>query len=261
MQQSPIGIFDSGVGGLTILSEIQKILPLESCIYVADQKYAPYGEKTKQEIQKRAVNISRFLLKKNVKLIIVACNTATIASIGKLRKTFKVPIIGVVPVVKKAAEKTKTKKIAIFATPSTTKSAYLDELIKSYASGVDVMKDGATGLEKLIEAGNVKNLKIQDTLLRHLLPLKTAGVDVIALGCTHYPFVKSQIQKIVGKNVLVADSGGAVARRLKKVLENEKLLSERKNNDKYYTTGERQRFENVANRLTGDTIEAEHIEL
>ena len=259
MQQSPIGIFDSGVGGLTILSEIQKILPLESCIYVADQKYAPYGEKTKQEIQKRAVNISRFLLKKNVKLIIVACNTATIASIGKLRKTFKVPIIGVVPVVKKAAEKTKTKKIAIFATPSTTKSAYLDELIKSYASGVDVMKDGATGLEKLIEAGNVKNLKIQDTLLRHLLPLKTAGVDVIALGCIHYPFVKNQIQEIVGKNVLVLNSGGAVERQTKRILEENNTLAEKKGKDWYYTTGNNTEFSQLVEKLTIQKIHTEHI--
>lgn len=261
MQQSPIGIFDSGVGGLTILSEIQKLLPQESFIYVADQRHAPYGEKTKLEIQKRALTISHFLLKKNVKLIVIACNTSTIASINTLRRRFKIPIIGVVPVVKRAAETTNTKKIAVFATPSTIRSAYLQKLIKNFAPNAEVLRDGATGLEKLIEMSDLKDEKIQHTLVKHLLPLKEKGVDVIALGCTHYPFVKKQIQKIVGKNILVLDSGGAVARQTKRILEAENALAEKKGKDWYYTTGNKEDFDIVVKKLTGKKISTEQIHI
>lgn len=262
MNNSPIGIFDSGVGGLTVLSELQKLLPHESFIYVADQTYAPYGKRTKKEIKERSIKITNFLLSKKAKIIIVACNTATIQSIERLRRSFTLPVIGVVPVIKTAAEKTKTKKIAVFATPATTNSAYLTFLIQKYAKDLIVYKNGATGLENLIEEGDLANPKIEKILKEHLLPLKNEGVDVIALGCTHYPFLKNRMQEIVGPEILILDSGGAVARNTKRVLTDINDLSlAKKRKDWYYTTGEVNKFQNIVKELLSTEIVAEHINI
>lgn len=254
MNNAPIGIFDSGVGGLSILSEMQSLLPLESFIYVADQAFMPYGAKSSAEIQTRAQKISQFLEKEGVKMIVVACNTATIVAVDKLRELFRFPIIGVVPVIKTATEKTKTKKIAVFTTPSTAESLYLEDLIKKFGRGMIVCKDGATGLEILIESGDLTNPQIEKTLKQHLLPLKNSKVDVIALGCTHYPFLRSHMQKIVGDDILILDSGGAVARRVKAVLHKEKLLAETKNQDLYYTSGNTEKFQDLAKKLLAKEI-------
>lgn len=257
---SPIGVFDSGVGGLTVLSELQKLLPGESFIYIADQKYIPYGTKSQDEVRSRALSLAKFLEEKNVKIIVVACNTATVAAIKALRKMCTVPVIGIVPVIKTAAEKTKTKKIAVFATPITTKSSYLTLLIKKFADGAFVYKNGATGLENLVEEGNLTNPKIETILKEHLLPLKASGVDVIALGCTHYPFLKEKMQEIVGKDILILDSGGAAARQTKRILKEINALSLAKaNKDWYYTTGDANTFQAVVEKLLGKKIHAKHI--
>ncbi|MFI5265155.1 MAG: glutamate racemase [Candidatus Levyibacteriota bacterium] len=264
MGNRPIGVFDSGVGGLTVLVELQTQLPKESFIYIADQKYIPYGTKSRSTVKARALALATFLEEKNVKIIVVACNTATVIAIDALRKECPVPIIGIVPVIKTAAEKTKTKKIAVFATPATTKSAYLTRLIKKFADGAYVYKNGATRLEDLIETGDLTNPKIERILKKHLLLLKKAGVDVIALGCTHYPFLKDRMQKIVGKNILILDSGGAAARQTKRVLEEEEIKAlslAKKSKDWYYTTGDASAFQNVVKKLLGKKIHAVHIDL
>lgn len=260
--KQPIGIFDSGVGGLTVLVELKKLLPQESFIYIADQKYIPYGNKSQNKIKVRALTLAKFLEKKNVKIIVVACNTATVISIDALRKACTVPIIGVVPVIKTAAERTTTKKIAVFATPATTTSAYLTMLIQKFADGTFVYKNGATRLEDLIETGDLTNPKIDTILKEHLLPLKKNGVDVIALGCTHYPFLKDHIQKVVGKNILILDSGGAAARQTKRVLEGIKKLSlAKESKDWYYTTGDANTFQSVVKKLLGENVNAIYLEL
>ena len=261
MKNNPIGVFDSGVGGLSVLRELHKLLPQENFVYLADQKYMPYGSKSTKELLIRVASILIFFQQKNVKVVVMACNTATIFTIEEMREKFRFPILGVVPVIKTVSLASKTGVIAVFATPTTSKSEYLNELIVKYADNKTVIRVGETHLEDLIENGETDSEEVLGILNKELKPLLKKNVDAIALGCTHYPFVKDQIQHIVGKDVLVADSGGAVARRLKQVLENERLLSESKNNDEYYTTGERQKFENVANKLLGGTIEAEHIEL
>nr|MBP9815107.1 aspartate/glutamate racemase family protein [Candidatus Levybacteria bacterium] len=142
MNNSPIGIFDSGVGGLTVLSEIEKLLPEENFIYLADQAFAPYGKRTISELQERTKRVSKFLIEKNVKLIVVACNTASTSSIKYLRKNFPVPFIGVVPVIKTLASVSETKKTAVLATPITTKSIYLDLLISEFGQDITVYKVG-----------------------------------------------------------------------------------------------------------------------
>ena len=254
MNNNPIGIFDSGVGGLSILLEVKKLLPKETFFYLADQEYMPYGGKTTEELIKRTDKIASFLVSRQVKAIVVACNTATIAAIDTLRQRYKVPIIGTVPVIKTIASATKTKNIAVFSTPSTSKSTYLDDLIQKFAPEMTVYRIGETSLEHFIEEGEIEGPQIEAVLKKELVPLVSAGVDAIALGCTHYPFVKEQIIKIVGNAVTVCDSGGAVARRLSQVLEHEGLLALQKGIDRYYTTGDEGKFKRVASKLLQEEI-------
>lgn len=246
-----IGIFDSGVGGLSVLLEAEKILPKESFVYFADQANAPFGAKSKKELEQISKNALSFLLKKDVKAVIIACNTATVYAIDYLRLRFSLPIIGTVPVIKTIAQKTKTGKIAVFSTPATAKSAYLSNLIKKYANGLQVKIVGGTGLEEMIENGNISGPKIEFALLKFLGPLIKENVDAVALGCTHYPFVKPKIEELFGKRITVFDSGGAIARRTKKVLENEDLLSLGGRKSIYFTTGDLVKFRTIAQKLLG----------
>lgn len=242
MDNRPIGIFDSGVGGLTILLEVKKLLPYENFIFVADQGNVPYGGKTKEQLQTYADKIVAFLIQKDAKAVIVACNTSTVYTIDFLRKKYKIPIIGTVPVIKTLAKITKTRKTAVFSTPATAKSPYLQKLINKFANGATVYRVGGTGLEELIETGNLDNKKIDKILHKSLKPLLKKRVDAIALGCTHYPFLRDQIQKIVGKNVQIVDSGGAVARRVKEILTKNRTRSNKRKEDFYYTSGDKKKF-------------------
>jgi glutamate racemase len=262
MDNRPIGIFDSGVGGLSILLEIQKLLPQETAIFVADQSFVPYGGKTKEQLLERVTKIIEFLRKKDVKAVVMACNTATVYTIDEMRQKFQMPIIGTVPVIKTIASISKTKKAAVFSTPATAKSFYLDGLIDKFAGGVEVTKVGGTGLEELVEEGELNSPEINAILKEELSPLVAGGIDAIALGCTHYPFLRANIETIVGKGITVVDSGGAVARRLKEVLTNNTELSERKDRDEYYTTGEAEKFQRVAEKLMNAKLpSAVHIDL
>lgn len=257
----PIGFFDSGVGGLSILIEAQKLLPYESTVFLADQKHIPYGGKSKEQLIEYVEKAMEFFLENNVKTVIFACNTATVYTIEEMRKKFDIPIIGTVPVIKTLANITKTGKTAVFSTPATAKSEYLKDLIKKFAKEIDVKTIGSSNLEELVEKGNLENPEIERILEGHLKPLVSEGVDSIALGCTHYPFLRNKIKKIVGKKVMVVDSGGAVARRLKEVLANNNALSGEKEFEKYYTTGDKSKFEIVAQELIGRKIDAEYVKL
>lgn len=249
MNNRPIGIFDSGVGALTILREVKKLLPLENFIFVADQGNVPYGGKTQKQLQEYTDRIMAFLTKRDVKAVIIACNTATVYAIDFLREKYKIPIIGTVPVVKTIANLTKTKKTAVFSTPATAKSPYLQNLIKKFASGVTVYRIGGAVLEELIETGDLKNKEIDKILHESLEPLLKKNVDAIALGCTHYPFLRDKIEKIVGKNVQVVDSGGAVARRTKAIFINNQILGNKRTDDFYYTTGNKKSFKKALKSL------------
>ena len=249
MDNRPIGIFDSGVGALTILREVKKLLPLENFIFVADQGNVPYGGKTQKQLQEYTDRIMAFLTKRDVKAVVIACNTATVYAIDFLREKYKMPIIGTVPVVKTIANLTKTKKTAVFSTPATAKSPYLQDLIKKFAPDITVYRIGGTGLEELIETGDLESKKIDKILHESLEPLLKKNVDAIALGCTHYPFLRDKIEKIVGKNVQVVDSGGAVARRTKAILTNNQILGNKRTEDFYYTTGDKQLFAKAVKSL------------
>jgi glutamate racemase len=257
----PIGFFDSGVGGLSILLEAKKLLPNENIIFLADQKNVSYGGKTKEQLIGFLEKAMNFFISQDVKAVVFACNTATVYTIEEMRKKFDIPIIGTVPVVKTLANITKTGKTAVFSTPATAESKYLKELIEKFCDGVEVARIGGSNLEELVERGNLNNPEIQEVLEKHLKPLLEESVDSIALGCTHYPFLREKIQKIVGPNVMVVDSGGAVARRLKQVLTNNDALSSEKGFEKYYTTGDKDKFERVASELTRRRIPAEYMNL
>ncbi len=254
MNNKPIGVFDSGVGGLSILRELFKELPDESFVFLGDQKNVPYGGKTKEQIIELLTAALDFFKSKNVKAVVLACNTATVYGIEEMRKKYDFPIIGTVPVIKQLQKYTKTKKTAVFSTPATAKSEYLRDLVERFAPDLDVELVGGSNLEQLVEKGNLDNPEIDEVLNRILPELVKKGVDTIALGCTHYPFLRDKIQKIVGGGVVLLDSGGAVSRRTKEVLRLENMLSDKKDEDHYFTTGEAAMFKDVAEELLGFNI-------
>lgn len=250
----PIGVFDSGVGGLSVLIEVKKLLPKETFIFLGDQGHVPYGGKTKEQLLEYVTYAMNFFLSKNVKAVVFACNTATVYTIDEMRVKFDIPIIGTVPVVKTLKKLTKTGKTAVFSTPATAKSKYLDDLIEKFAHGIYVEKVGGSNLEDLVEGGNLERKEVKKTLEKVLTPLTDSGIDTIALGCTHYPFLRDKIQRIVGSKITLVDSGGAVARRLKEVLTNNKSLASKKSEDWYYTTGDKNKFRRVAEELLGHEL-------
>lgn len=225
MSENPIGIFDSGVGGITIYKEIYKLLPNENIIYLADSKNAPYGEKTKEQIIAFSKKNTEFLLNKNCKIIIVACNTASTNAVKYLRNYYKVPFIRVQPAIKPAALNSKTKVVGILATKGTLKSDLLFETSQKFAKGVTVIHQIGEGLVKLIEAGKIHSMEMNRLLNRYLQPLLEKNIDHLVLGCTHYPFLIPPIKKIIGDKVIILDSGEAIARQTKVILEHDSLLN------------------------------------
>ena len=262
MDSRPIGIFDSGIGGLTIWQEIASFLPGESLIYFADQAYFPYGEKSNREIKARAEKICQFLIKKNVKLIVIACNTATVSAIDFLRKKFSLSFIGSEPAIKPATQITKTGVIGVLATRKTVKSRRQKNLIDSLAWGKEVISLDCSELTPLIEKGEIDSPKTLEVLRKYLLPLKRKKIDVLVLACTHYPFLKKQIQNIIGLEVKIIDSGKAIAKQVKRVLEENNLSSDqRKAKKQFFTTGDPKEFQIIANKFLGFPIKVNTVNL
>lgn len=257
----PIGVFDSGVGGLSVLIELQKLMPRESFIFLADQTHVPYGEKSPDELRKLTHNICGFLVKNRAKLIVVACNTATCYAIDFLRSEFEVPFVGTVPAVKPAVGKTTRKLIGIISTPATSKSDSLSKLIAEHAKKVQVINIGCAGLENAVEKGDVHSKEVHRLLIRYLRPIKQAEADAIVLGCTHYPFLKAFIRKYLGPNVRILDSGRAVARRTASLLGNSSHSRSRASNTLYFTTGDSGDFSRVASVLMRKKIVAQHVSI
>lgn len=222
---SPIGIFDSGVGGTSIWKEITSLLPNEATIYLADGKNAPYGEKSKEEIVELSVKNTKFLLEKQCKLIVVACNTATTNAIDHLRSNYDVPFIGIEPAIKPAALKTRTKKVGILATKGTLTSSLFHNTSKLHTSGIEVIEQEGTGLVELIERGQINTEKTQLLLKKYLTPMLTNNIDCLVLGCTHYPYLIPQIKEMIPEGINIIDSGEAVARQTQAVLEQNDLLN------------------------------------
>jgi glutamate racemase len=222
----PVGVFDSGVGGLSVLREIRRELPYENLIYVADSAHAPYGDKTSQFIEARSTAISDFLLKQNAKTIVVACNTATGAAIASLRAHFPaLPIVAMEPAVKPAVNHTRTGIIGVLATQRTLASHNFGKLFQRFGAEVKILSQACPGLVEQVETGDLTGPKTRQLLEHYLLPLLQQGADTIVLGCTHYPFLAAQIQAIAGPSVAVIDSSPAIARQLKRRLSEVGLLA------------------------------------
>jgi len=253
VNNNPIGVLDSGVGGISVLKHIHVLLPHESLMYVADSKYAPYGNKTPEEITARCMIIADFLLSQNVKALVVACNTATAAAIDELRETFDLPIVGMEPAVKPAAEASKNGVIGVLATVGTLKSAQFAALLESYGRSVKVVTQACVGLVECIERGELDAPKTKALIRQYTLPLLAEGADTIVLGCTHYPFVKEAIREVVGDKITLIDTGMAVAKQLRRQLEEKGLLSvsQQKAEVHFWTNSEAENAEQVIEVLWG----------
>lgn len=236
---NPIGLFDSGIGGTSIWKEIHSLLPHENTIYLADSINAPYGQKTKEEIIQLSIKNTEFLLEQNSKIIVVACNTATTNAIKELRAKYDVPIIGIEPAIKPAAIHTKTKSIGILATKGTLSSELFYKTV-SNLEGINVIEQVGYDLVKLIEEGKIESNEITELLRIYLQPMIEANIDYLVLGCSHYPYLVPQIKKILPESVKIIDSGEAVARQTKSVLEKNDLLnnSNKKGDLKFYVNSD-----------------------
>ncbi len=221
----PIGIFDSGIGGTSIWKEIHALLPNENTIYLSDSKNAPYGQKSKEEIIKLSIKNTEFLINKGCKLIVVACNTATTNAIEYLRSNYNVPFIGIEPAIKTASIQTKTGVIGILATKGTLNSRLFEQTSASINHNITIVEQIGTGLVELIENGKMYSLEMTNLLKKHLKPMLFSKCDCIVLGCTHYPYLIPQIQKITGNCIRIIDSGEAVARQTRNILTKENLMS------------------------------------
>jgi glutamate racemase len=264
---SPIGVFDSGVGGLTILRELLRELPDERYVYFGDTGNCPYGARTEEEIQALGVAAAGFLLERGAKIIVVACNTASVSALATLRATFDTPFIGVVPAVKPAAEQTHTKRVGVASTEASAKGGYLQRLIRDHADGVEVSPVGCPRLVTIVEEGKLDGPEAEETVRGYIQPLLDRGIDILVLGCTHFPAMRPVFERVAGPEIAIIDSGAAIARQTRRVLtERGWLATERQAldtpralsaGDEFWHSGDRAQFERVASALMGEPITAQ----
>jgi glutamate racemase len=220
-------MYDSGAGGLAVLAELRRLLPGENVVYFADNGFFPYGPRPASEIRQRADAVTRELLARGAKLIVVACNTATSAAIAHLRATFDVPFVGMEPALKPAAERTLSGKVALLVTPGTARGEKLAALIDRYGAEVSVRTIEAPGLAERVEAGDVDSDETRELVRRYLAPVRDSGADVLVLGCTHYAFLRDVIEREVGDGATLIEPSEAVARQVKRVLSDRRLRNPR----------------------------------
>jgi len=256
--EAPIGVFDSGAGGLTILSALRQELSYENYIYFGDTAHCPYGTRSDAEIIDLSVQANRFLIELGVKLIVVACNTASQAALNTLRATFpSVHFVGVIPAVKPAARATKKGRIGIAATNQAAKAIYLQQLIDEFAGGIQAYAVGCPELVTLVERGELDGPAVEETVKQVLQPILLEDVDVIVLGCTHFPALRPVIERVTAHQVQIIDSGAAIARRTHYVLDTERLIQPNNSNQarsgelQVWCSGDAKVFSNIASKLLG----------
>jgi glutamate racemase len=226
LKTAPVGVFDSGIGGVSVLKHMRQLLPHEDFLYCADSKYAPYGNKSPEFIYQRSHALTRFLIGQGAKAIVVACNTATAGAIMSLREHFSLPIIGMEPAVKPAAAASKNGVIGVLATIGTLKSAQFAALLESYGRNVQVVTQACPGLVECVERGELDSDATRALVARYLQPLLAAGADTIVLGCTHYPFLRQVIVQQLLPAITLIDTGEAVARQVQRRLQEAGLLND-----------------------------------
>ena len=251
---SPIGIYDSGVGGLTVLRAVRELLPHEDLLYFADQAKVPYGNRPLEEVRALAEGVTRYLMERGAKLIVVACNTASAAALKHLRALYPdFPFVGMEPAVKPAAEQTLSGKVGVLATPSTFQGEMYASVIERFAKDVQVFQATCPGLVKQIEKGYLITPKTRRILEEALKPMMKEGVDTLVMGCTHFPFVIPLIREVAGEDVRVIDPAPAVARQVKRVLEAGGLLRTGDSAGKtvFLTSAEAGKLEDLLPKLLG----------
>ncbi len=221
--ESPIGVFDSGIGGLSVLKEVHQLLPHENLIYVGDSVHAPYGDKSAEYVRKRSQKITEFLLDQGAKAIVIACNTATAEAADLLRSNSDVPVIGLEPAIKPATQLSKNGVIGVLATQRTINSERLLGLTERYAQNKKVLAQACPGLVEQVEAYELNSSKTVTLLEQYIQPLLNQGVDALILGCTHYPFLLQAIRHIVGNDIEILETGKPVALQLKRILKQHQL--------------------------------------
>lgn len=247
-----IGIFDSGVGGLTVLKELVEQMPYENFVYLADSAHCPYGSKSQTEIIRLSKQNTEFLLSKNCKIIVVACNTATAAAIETLRYNYNLSFIGMEPAVKPAAETTVTGKIGILATQGTIAGSLFKNTSEKFASNIDQIIQVGEGLVELVEADKYNSEAAEQLLAKYIKPMIRENVDHIVLGCTHYPFFTPLINKLTQHTIKVVNPAPAIARRTQHVLELENNLQKNMTKTgtiKFYNSGDLGTLKVLANKL------------
>lgn len=252
MNNTPIGVFDSGFGGLTVLNEIINVLPNESILYFGDCGRAPYGNKSKEMITRYALQDCKFLLNRGVKMIVIACNTVSACSIDILKQKFDVPIVGVIlPSVKAAINITKNNKIGVIGTKATIGSTIYKQAIESYGSSYKVFSKACPLFVPLVEEGWWENNVTYDISKEYLNGLKNKNIDTLILGCTHYPLLRNTIQKIIGDNIQCVNSALEVANFVKKELKAENILSETQIEPtySYFTSDCTKKFKSIAKMI------------
>lgn len=253
----PIGVFDSGVGGLSVLRAIRGLLPARPVIYFADQSHVPYGPRSLEEVRRFSEAITRFLLDRGAEIVVVACNTASAAALHSLRQTFTgVPFVGMEPAVKPAAETTHTGVVGVLATPATFQGELYASVVERFANGVTLLQDTCPGLVGRIEAGELDSPGTRRILEAALEPMLERGIDTVVLGCTHYPFVIPLIREIAGPGVRVIDPAPAVARQAARLL-GEAGTGSGSGRLRFYTSGEAAGLESLLVRLLGETGEVQ----
>jgi len=264
MKEQPVGFLDSGLGGLSVVKEVKKLLPRENIEYFADNQRQPYGEKNQSELIKFTFQIISFLLKKKIKICVIACNTATAASLKKAREYFSIPIIGVIqPAVQDAIKKTLNKKIGIIATEFTTKNEAYPKEIKKVAPEIKVFSNFCPKFVSIVEAGKFTAPETYEIAREYLKPLKEAQIDTLILGCTHYSFLKKVISEIMGSEIILIDPAVSTSLILKKILSQKGISGEEeKGEENYYTTGSPEKVERIAKIiLNNDFFKIQKVQL
>jgi glutamate racemase len=251
-----IGVFDSGLGGVSVLREIRRRLPSASLAYVADSAWVPYGLQSEAFIRQRADRLSRFLIEHGAELIVVACNTATAAAVPTLRESLRLPVVGMEPAVKPATAATRSGTVGVLATVGTLKSARFAALLDQFGSDIQVLTRACSGLVEQVEAGDLDGPRTRLLVEQYVGPLVRAGADTLVLGCTHFPFLRRLIEEVAGPAVTVIDTGEAVARRV------EQLASELAPHSppasaatvEFWTSGDAERLAAPLARLWGQPV-------
>jgi glutamate racemase len=259
---APVGIFDSGIGGLSVAREIRRALPHEHLLYVADSAYVPYGDRTVDEVRARTLAAGHHLEQLGAKLLVLACNTASGAALELMRERLSIPVVGLEPAVKPAVAASRNGRVGVMATTGTLRSERYARLVQAYGNGAQVIAQPCVGLADAIEDGHLDDDVLHALLPGYTEPLKAAGVDTVVLGCTHYPFVREQIAAALGPEVRIVESGPAIARQTERVLrERGSLESGGPGSLRILTTGDPAEVAAIAARIWGEPLPVVHLVL